>query len=474
MKRGSGRLMPIHRPIMTSRRSAARATFLASILGLIVLHGVPSLAEDLQTAYRQAASSSPLLAQARAQLDVDLVGKPLARSVFLPHIQAGASGGMNTAYVQGFGPEPISTGYHSDSFSASLSQSIFNGQALTAMKRSGSRIQASEAALAYTEQVVVLNVIQAYFGVLEAQANQRVAQQQMNLIESIDKRTRTSLRVGTGDIISVQEVQAQLDAVRADLVNANSAVTIAKSQLERLTHQPIGTLQDITTLEPSGPQPDTIGPWLAEALKNQPLLKQAKATLKAAEQQVQYAKRARWPTLALNGIGQHATGTLIPSLAIDQIGGSLSLSIPIYAGGKTRAEIHQAEARSRATHANLTQIRDQIVLDTQTAFQDLENSVARFRATQQSVKSAKVSLDGTRKGYEIGSRSIIDLLTSTTNYATAQRNYYLALYTQVVTRTQLKAAVGVLTPQDIAAINSLLVSNSSNSGATAVRLGDHP
>ncbi|MHB1675706.1 MAG: TolC family outer membrane protein [Acidobacteriaceae bacterium] len=400
-------------------------------------------------------------AQARAQLDADLAGKPLARSALLPHINAGASGGMNTARVTGFGAQTISTGYHSDVFSASLTESIFDGQAFTAMKQSDSRIRASEAALAYAQQVVALEVTQAYFGILQAQANQRVAQQQMDLLQSIDKQTRASLQVGSGDIISVQEVQAQLDAAKADLIAANNAVTVAKDQLERLTHQPVGTLDDATALQPMGPQPETIGPWLAAALKNQPLLQQARATLKVSEQQVQYAKRARWPTLTLNGIGQHAAGTVIPPVAIDQIGGSLNLSIPIYEGGGTRAEIHQAEALSKASRANVANVQDQIKLDTQTAFQDLQDSVAQFQATRQSVASAKVSMEGTRKGYEIGSRSIIDLLTATTNYASAQRNYYLALYTQLVARTQLKAAAGVLTPADIDAINTLLESSPS-------------
>jgi len=50
-----------------------------------------------------------------------------------------------------------------------------------------------------------------------------------------------------------------------------------KNQLQRLTHQPVEALQDITTLQPTGPQPNTIDPWLASALKNQPLLQQAQA-----------------------------------------------------------------------------------------------------------------------------------------------------------------------------------------------------
>ena len=397
-----------------------------------------------------------MIAQARAQIDADLAGKSLAHSTLLPHIGAGATGGMNTAYVTGFGTAPISTGYHSDIFSVTLTQSIFDGQARTAIKQAESRIQANEAALAYAQQLVALQVTQAYFSVLQAQANERVAQQQVILLESIEGHAQTSLRVGTGDIISVQEAQAQLDAAKADRIVAKNAVAIAENQLERLTHHPAGTLRDVTDLEAMGPQPDTMEPWLEAALRNQPLLREAKATLKLSEEQVQFEKRGLWPTLTLTGVGQHAAGTLIPPLAMNQAGAALNLSIPVYEGGSTRARIRQAEALSRVSRETVMNLRDQIKLDTQTAFLDLRDSVAQLQSRRQSMNSAKVSLEGTRKGYEIGTRSIVDLLTAATNYAAAQRNYYLAIYTQVVARTQLKAAAGVLTPLDIEAINKLL------------------
>lgn len=447
--------------ILLRRFSSALTPVLLVILWSATLAAAQTVGEDLETAYQQAASSSPLIAQASAQLDADLAGKPLARSALLPHVNAAASGGMNTGRVTGFGAQTISTGYHSDTFSASLTESLFDGQSLIAMRQADSRIQSSEAALSYAQQAVALEVTQAYFGVLQAQANERVAQQQVELLQSICDQTNASLNVGTGDIISVQEARAQLDAENADLITAKNAVAVAQNQLERLTHHPVGVLQDITTLQAIGPQPDTVDAWVAAALKNQPLLRQARATLHVSVQQVQYAERARWPTLTLSGVGQHAAGTLIPPVAIDQVGASLNLSIPIFEGGHTRASIHQAQALARASKENLANTQDQITLDTQTAFLDLENSVAQYRAAGQSVTSAKVSLEGTRKGYEIGSRSIIDLLTATTNYAAAQRTYYLALYTQLVARTQLKAAAGVLTPLDIEDINSLLDGNTS-------------
>lgn len=450
------------RAIAVRRVAFAFSTVLLAALWSVALAAAQPAGEDLETAYHLAVDSSPLIAQARAQLDADLAGKPLARSALLPHLNAAASGGMNTGHVTGFGAQTISTGYHSDVFSASLTESLFDGQSVIAMKQADSRIEASEAALAYAEQVVALEVTQAYFGVLQAQANERVAQQQVELLQSIRDQANASLKVGSGDIISVQEAQAQLDAANADLIQAKNTVAVAKNRLERLTHHPVGRLRDVTTLEAFGPHPDTVDAWVAAALKNQPLLRQARATLHVSGEQVRFAERARWPTLTLSGVAQHAAGTLIPPVAVDQAGASLNLQIPIFEGGHTRASIQQARALARANRESVADMQDQIKLETQTAFLDLENSVAQYKAARQSMASAKVSLDGTRKGYEIGSRSIIDLLTATSNYAAARRNYYLALYTQLVARTQLKAAAGVLTPLDIENINSLLNGDASH------------
>ncbi len=62
----------------------------------------------------------------------------------------------------------------------------------------------------------------------------------------------------------------------------------------------------------------------------------------------------------------------------------------------------------------------------------------------------------TRRGYEIGTRSIVDVLTAATDIAQAQRDYCRALYDQIVARVQLKAAAGVLTGTNIIAVNALL------------------
>ncbi len=423
------------------------------VLGLASASARP---QDLQTAFQQAVATSHVTAQARAQLDAEVQSRPLARAELLPHLDAFADGGMNTARVTGFSSSPISTGYHSDTFDIGLTQSLFDGQALVTLKQADSRIQSGQAALAYAQQSLALDVTQAYFGVLQAQANERVVQQQIELLRAIADQTKTSLQVGTGDIISVQEAQARLDAAKADLIAANNDVAVSKARLARLTHRPVGILADVKTLRATGPEPDALDFWLETAVKNQPLLRQARASLETSTEQVRFEKRSRWPTLTLSAGGQHVTGTLIPPLTINQAGASLNLAIPIFEGGAVGAKIRRAEALSDARRADVLILEDQVRLNTQAAFLTLQSSVARFQAAQQSAASARLSMEGTRKGYEIGTRSIIDLLISTSNYAAAQRNYYLALYTHLVARIQLKAAAGVLTPSDIESINALL------------------
>ena len=96
-------------------------------------------------------------------------------------------------------------------------------------------------------------------------------------------------------------------------------------------------------------------------------------------------------------------------------------------------------------------------LDTESAFLTLKDSVAQLGASVKAVESAQISMEATQKGYEVGTRSIIDLLDSVQNLASARRNYTLTLYTQVLARAELKASAGVITVKDVEAVNTLLL-----------------
>ncbi|MHB1322156.1 MAG: TolC family outer membrane protein [Acidithiobacillus ferrivorans] len=431
------------------------------LMATLILGTTPAWAENLIDVYQQAYQTDPILAQARAGLSAQMQDKPLARSALLPHVGAGAGVGFNTADITGFGAEPINRAYLSDNYSVNITQSVFDGQAWTALKQADTKIQASAAALTYTEQQLALQVAQAYFGVLEAQAQKHVAEKQKSLLESIYKQTNATLKIGTGDIIAVREAQARVDAAAADLIKARNGVAIAQRRLQQLTHHPIGVLDNLGHYEALGPQPDDMNSWVQSAVKDQPLMRQAEAQLHTAQDQVEYNRRERWPVVNLQGIAQHSLGNPFPGMSINQAGVTLNLSVPLYQGGHTSASVQQAQAQTVASVDHVANVRDEVTLNTQTAFLNLKDSVAQLRAAKETAASAKVSLEGTRKGYEVGTRSIIDLLQTATDYIRAEQNYNVAFYSQIIARIQLKAASGQINMADLEAINALLNQSTS-------------
>ncbi len=440
-------------------------------MGLSSLHGAMMVcvclamtasqgcAEDLLSAYRGAVAHDPVLAQARARLAEDRAGLPVARSALYPHIGAAASVGANRAHVTGIGL-PILTDYLSDSYSVTLTQPLFNGQALSALGIAQARLRAGAAGLIQAQQYLIEAVTDAYFGVLKAQADARVAARQKRLLTDIYRKTRAFLRVGAGDPIAVEEARANLEAARASAIVAGNAVRVARAKLMRLTHRRFRDLRDLGPIRAELPRPDAVAPWLAAAFADQPRLKEARANLRAAQAAVRYRERARWPTLAVVGVAQHGLGLLLPRVEVNQLGVSLQLSLPIYQGGGVSAATTQAQAAVAVSRNRLRDVRDAIRLNTRTAFLNLQSSASELDAARAAKRAARISWQATRKGYEVGTRSIIDLLTTATQYGAVERSYNLALYNQILARVALKGAAGVLRPADILAINALLVRRS--------------
>ena len=230
-------------------------------------------------------------------------------------------------------------------------------------------------------------------------------------------------------------------------------------QLQRLTHQTPEALKDVGAIVAQGPVPDQVSDWVLAAEANQPLLEQAREEHNAATDQVDIARRARWPDLYLTAGYGYNKGNFLPSVETQNAQVGLVCNLPIYEGGQISAQVAKARAQEAASQYRMDDLKDRIDLNTRTAFLTLKNSVSRLNAARQALDSAKTSLDATRKGYEIGARSIIDLLTSAQTYENIQRDYYQSLYDHVLARVQLKWAAGVINEEDVTAINELLSTN---------------
>jgi outer membrane protein len=413
-------------------------------------------AEDLLAIYRQAVAVSPVLARSRALLEADRTARPLARADLLP--QLGLATGINRSHadITGFTPLEVDESYTGNHYSVSLTQPLFNGPAYTSLNAAEAQARAGEAGLLAAGQQLMLQVADAYFAVLQARADVMVARTQQELLKRTLDQAEAFLKVGTGDIIAVREARARCDAAVSDRVRAENELSIARQALHRLTHKPFGPLIDLGPVEPEGPRPDRAEPWVQAALDQQPEILRAREELRIARDQVTIARRGRWPRLNLDAGYSHTKGEFLPSIHRNEWAVGLNLRFPFFQGGAIAARAHQAKSLAQASSHQLDDLKDQVRLDTETAFLNLQSSVTRLNATSQARTSARTALDATRKGYQVGTRSIIDLLTVTGDFTAAERNYYVALYDHVAARIRLKAAAGVLAVKDLEAVNALL------------------
>lgn len=421
-----------------------------------VLTGGTAHATDLLTAYRQSKDSSPRIAQAEARWQAEQFGSDVARSALAPQLTAAGSVSQNNLDLTGFGSTAIDEAYNPSSYSVTLTQPLMNGAAWSALNATRSKAQSVAAALTAVQQDLILQTADAYFAVLRAEALEQTVLSRQTLLQKISDRAEREHQAGTGDIIAVEESRARLDGVLAEALNARNRVQLARRALEKLTHQPADMLADLNTLEPKGPIPDRMEDWVQTAENNQPVLEQARQELQASRYRIAVAERGRWPVIALNAQYNQADGSLTPSIEREESLVGVSVVWPLFQGGKVRASRAQAEALTRATQYGLEALEDNVRLDTRRAFLNLENSVARLHATRRARESSSTALKAMQKGYEIGARSVIDVLDSEQRFANADSDYNIALYNQLLARLQLKASAGIVSETDVSAINDLL------------------
>jgi outer membrane protein len=151
------------------------------------------------------------------------------------------------------------------------------------------------------------------------------------------------------------------------------------------------------------------------------------------------------------------TATISPlSSTTDDTTVSLQLTVPIYSGGATSSRVRQAEYLHRAARERLEATARQTERDTRDAYLGVISEMSRVKALQQAVESAKVALQATEAGYEVGTRTTVDVLNARYQLYTAETNYARSRYDYLINVIQLKLAAGTLDPNEVAAINGKL------------------
>ena len=137
---------------------------------------------------------------------------------------------------------------------------------------------------------------------------------------------------------------------------------------------------------------------------------------------------------------------------------ALSINIPIYTGGAVSSRRRQAEQNLVAAQESLELTKRQLTQNVRNAYRRVNTDVLVIAQRQQSIDSAQLALDATELGAEVGTRNIVEVLRARENLFRALRQYADARFNYVLDILVLKQVAGILTPEDIIALNEWLQS----------------
>jgi outer membrane protein len=429
------------------------------ILTIFIGLNVSVKAETLSDIYKIAVKNDPIILAAKANYNADKETLKQGRAVLLPQL----TGSVNKLERA----DPSSTNPDKTTYSASLSQSLFNVPAWFQFKSAKNIDQVTEATFAANQQDLIIRVSETYFNVLRAYENKQTREAELSAISRQLEQTQERFEVGLLPITDVYEIQAIFDEATANNLEASGASDIAFEKLQSLTGQSHDKLSGLeASFIATSPNPIDVDSWVQFSLANNFTLKASQLAQQAANATATAAKAQHLPKVTIST--DYSKRDLKPTLTSDgiiteQTSVNLNLTMPIFSGGLTSSQARQSTFKAKAAEHNYIAAKRNTIQAARSTHQQVMTNIARVKARTQATKSAESALQATQAGYEVGTRNIIDVLLAQRTVFQAKRNVASARYDYILSMMRLKQVAGQLSPEDIFVINAQL-RNSFNIG----------
>ncbi|MDH5358197.1 MAG: TolC family outer membrane protein [Gammaproteobacteria bacterium] len=419
-----------------------------------------SMAEDLMQVFTMSLKSDPqLLAEAASRNAVnELDAQALAR--FLPEVNLSANDGrvwqdISTPSFVGGNRE-----YNSHGYTLTLTQPVYRRQNFIQKNQAEIALESAQASYLIVEQALIIRVAERYFDFLDRQDDLTFAVAEKEAIAQQLEQTQQRFDVGLATITDVSESQAAYDLANALVISAENDLANSKEQLRETSGSYLETLLGLKAETPLvSPEPQDIEQWTVVALEQNPNLKVAKKAVEDARQAIQLQKSGHYPSLDVVGqknFSSQSDTSFGGSSKTHQESIGLQLNFPLYAGGGVSSRTREAEFRLDQAMQNEEQQRRAVVRQSRQAFNGVMSDISRVMALKQAVVSSEKALESTEAGYEVGTRTTVDVLNVRSELFRARRDYAQARYGYILNTLRLKQAAGTVSANDLMQINQWL------------------
>ncbi|MGQ9812381.1 MAG: TolC family protein [Dissulfurimicrobium sp.] len=358
-----------------------------------------------------------------------------AKSGYFPQIN------LTTEYSR-YSPVNKLTDRSFDNYSGGLllQQNLYDfGKTSTQIKISSLNLSSSKFDLKWTQNQVIFNVKQAYFGVLRAKRNLKVAQDTVNQFDLHLRQAEGFYKVGIRPKFDVTKAHVDLNNARLNLIKAQNAMKLAMAALNNAMGVPDLEGYELEDILDFSPVKIDFNEALEKAYSARPDLNSILAQKKAIETSIDLAKKGYYPSISGNA-SYNLDGAAFP--LADGWTAGISVTFPIFSGFLTRYQVEEARANLSSISAKEESLKNEICLDVKQAYLNLIEAEKRVPVAALGVTQAQENLDLAIGRYRAGVGNPVEVTDSEIALENAKLAHIQALYDYKVAFAALQRAIG--------------------------------
>lgn len=374
-----------------------------------------------------------------------------ARSQLLPNLTSGLRETAQEIDLAAFGFKlPPGSGYSfppvlgpSNYFDlrGALTQRVADLQALRTYQSSREAQRAADLSVVNAREMVVYVVTSGYLQVLAESARVDSAKAQVATAQAIYQQAQDRFSAGLSARIDRTRSQVELQTQEQRLTAEQDEYAKDKIALARLIGLSSGQDLILTDAMPYAPLENlTLPEAIALASQNRSDLKAAQAQVRAAELSRKAAVAERYPTLEFDadyGLVGRNPGNSNGTFSVTG-----QLRFPIWAGGRSRGDIEEADASLQRTRAAYDDLRARVEAEVRTAYLDLNAAADQVHVAQSRRELARDELQQARDRFASGVADTVEVVQAQEAVSSAEQDYIASLNAHNLAKASVAHAVG--------------------------------
>ena len=465
-----------------------------AVIACLVLAGMhQAFAKDLLQVYDDAVVNDQTLQAADATRLAARESSPQALAALLPQVSgnwalqrtesitASAEPFPNPANPNEVLAIPIGATSWEDQrgYNLQLQQTVFSWSQWKTLSKAHKQVAQAEADYKAAQEDLIQRLATAYFNVLAAKdtldADQAALDAYTQQLEQANKR----YDVGLIPITDVKEAQASHDASAAGVIADKRQLANMQQALREITYHDYDALaapgdnMPLNTPAPADPEQ-----WVQTSMDQNLTLLSRRLAADVARDAIEVARAGHYPTVTIQASRARSTNDTNEDFTFggppesvrfpgDQTTNQIELevTVPIFSGGATQSQVRQAQYQWIAAKDQMQVTSRQTEHAARDAYTGVISDIARVAALRQGLISAQVALQATQAGYDVGTRTEVEVLNSRQSLVAAQTSYLQSRYTYINDYIALRLAAGTLNRATVEEISRWLVSTAQLNGA---------